>query len=189
VGTEAPVPSGKESEEARAAPGRFAALIGAQAGPPIGASYALRTASSAAIAFGAHRVLGPQVGLWAVVSAVVVIQPEVHASVGSAALRVVANVVGAGVGATAGAVLGAHPVAALCSGMVAVAILCRALRIDAAARSASVTVAIVLLRGPESVLGSSEMRVLGVLAGCAVALAVTVAAARIERLFARWSRG
>jgi uncharacterized membrane protein YgaE (UPF0421/DUF939 family) len=154
-------------------------------GPPIGASYALRTASAAAIAYVGCGFFGAQVGIWAVVSAVVVIMPEVRASVGSAALRSSANVVGAAVGTVVGIAIGAYQLLALILAILLVALFCRILRIDAAARAGSVSAAIVLLKDPSGVLGSSEMRVAGVLLGCFVALIVTMAAALIERALTR----
>jgi len=163
---------------------RFKELLASTAAPPIGPSYAIRAAASAALARLAYQVLGAQAGIWAVVSAVVVIQPDHRASVAAAALRVVANLVGAVVGLGVSLVLGTHQLIALVVGLFIVAFLCRKLRLDAAARTASVSLAIVLLRVPGGVLGSSELRLLGVLAGCAIALLVTVAAAQVEQRFA-----
>jgi uncharacterized membrane protein YgaE (UPF0421/DUF939 family) len=159
---------------------RIATLLGPP-GPRIGVSYALRVACAAAVSMLAARLLQEQMGLWAVVSAVVVIQPDVRASLSAAALRVVANIVGASVGVAMGLLLGAHPFPAIVLAVVLVAGLCRALGLDAAARSANVSAAIVLLRGSEHLVGSLETRVLGVLAGCAIALAVTAAAVALER--------
>lgn len=156
------------------------ALLGPP-GPQIGASYIARVAAAAAASMLVSRLLATQMGLWAVVSALVVIQPDVHASFGAAALRAVANVVGASVGAAIGALLGAHPLPAIVLGVVAVALLCRALGLDAAARSGNVSAAIVLLRGGGHLLGSVETRVFGVFAGCGIALVVTAAAVLIDR--------
>jgi uncharacterized membrane protein YgaE (UPF0421/DUF939 family) len=145
----------------------------------VGWSYAARTASAGALALLASPLFNPQTGIWAIVSAVVVIQPEVRASFGAAVLRVLANVVGASAGAAVGFFLGGYPVAAIVVGMLLVAGLCRLLRLDAAARSASVSAAIVLLHGSERFLGSVETRVLGVFIGCAIALVVTAVAVGI----------
>jgi uncharacterized membrane protein YgaE (UPF0421/DUF939 family) len=164
---------------------RLRALLGASSGPRIGLSYALRTAASAALAMVTFRFLGSQGGIWAVVSAMVVIQPETRTSVSTALLRAVANVVGVGVGISIGWFLGPWPLPALVAGVFAVALLCRVIRIDAAARSACVAMAIVLLKDPSGILGSWQMRVLGVLIGCGIALLVTVVAAQVERLIAR----
>jgi uncharacterized membrane protein YgaE (UPF0421/DUF939 family) len=159
---------------------RFNRLLGPPPTAPIGLGYALRTTSAALASLAISHLLRIANPIWAVVSAVVVILPEVHASVKSAALRVTANAVGAGVGLTVGALAWPTPIS-LAVGLGAVAGLCRLMGIDAAARAASVAVVIVLLRDPRGVLGSSETRVLLVLLGCAVALAVTVAGAGIER--------
>jgi uncharacterized membrane protein YgaE (UPF0421/DUF939 family) len=160
---------------------RLGELLAAQRGPPIGLSYALRTVSAGCITLLAYPLLGAQAGIWAVVTAVVVIQPDIRASVAAAALRMVANIMGAGVGLVVGEFLGAQEVVALAVGLLIVAFVCRTLRLDAAARNASASLAVVLVRDPTGVLGSSETRVLGVLTGCAVAFIVTVAAAQLER--------
>jgi uncharacterized membrane protein YgaE (UPF0421/DUF939 family) len=122
--------------------------------------------------------------IWAVVSATVVILPGHRASVASAALRVIANLVGAGVGIAISA-LGLPAIAALGLGLLVVATVCRALAIDSAARSASVGFIIVALGKPGSAIGSSEMRIFLVMIGCVVAFLVTLIAARIENRRAR----
>src|SRR5262249_48930613 len=118
--------------------------------------------------------------IWAVVSAVVVILPEPHASVKSAALRVIANLVGASTGAALAA-FHLPTTASLVVGLLLVAGLCRLLGIDAAARSASVALIIVSLRQSGGVWVSSETRVALVMLGCLTAFAVTLMAAFLER--------
>ena len=172
--------AGVTNPASQISPSKLGKLLGVDPGPPVGISYALRTAASATVAMAAFRFLGAQGGVWAVVSAMVVIQPETRASVGAAFLRVVANLVGVVVGVSVGYLLGSLPILALAAGSFAVTFFCRLLRLDAAARSACVSMAIVLLKDPSGVLGSSEIRVLGVLTGCGVALLVTVVAHRLE---------
>ncbi|HVY60978.1 MAG TPA: FUSC family protein [Planctomycetota bacterium] len=172
------------SPPAAAPPGRLAALLGTRTSPPVGVSYAVRTSLAAAIGYASRHVVGEHLAMWTVISAVVVIQPEHRASASAAVQRVIANVLGAVVGAAAAVLIPIHPIVALVAGLCVVAALCRALGMDVAARSASVCVVIVLLRDPGGVLGSSETRVAGVLLGCAVALAVTLAAVGVERLVA-----
>lgn len=163
---------------------RIAALIAEQAGPRIGLSYVLRTTGAAAACLLLCRALHIDTPIWAVVSSVVVILPEIHSSIYSAGVRVVANLIGATVGVGIAA-LGLPPLPALVSGLLGVAGACRLLGIDATARTASVAVVIVLLRLPGAELGVSEMRVVLVLLGCVVGLAVTIVAAGIERLLGR----
>ncbi len=159
---------------------RFAALLGAQASGKVGLSYAARTTAAALASLLACRALHVPNPIWAVVSSVVVILPSHRASVASAALRVIANLVGAGVG-VAIAEVRLPPVAAVLVGLVVVAGLCRLLAIDGAARSASVGLIIVSLREPGGVVPSSEMRILQVVLGCSIAFVITLAAAWIER--------
>jgi uncharacterized membrane protein YgaE (UPF0421/DUF939 family) len=170
--------------EPRGLKARISSLLGTESAPRVGFSYALRTTTAAVLSLAVCQLLRIENPIWAVVSSVVVILPEVHASVSSAALRVIANLVGATVG-VAIAVLGLPAFPSLVIGLAAVVGACRLLGIDMAARTASVAVVIVLLRAPGAVLGSSEVRVLLVILGCGVALAVTIVAAGIERALSR----
>lgn len=158
----------------------LSAFLGARAAGRIGKRYALRALSAAMLALLLGRLLHLESSLWAVVSAVVVIMPTNDASVTSALLRVIANVVGAGAGAAIAALHLGVP-AGLAAGILLVSALCSLLAIDGAVRSANVALVIVLVRNPDSVMGSSEVRVAQVLLGCACALAVTIVAAAIER--------
>lgn len=171
-------------EDSRGVRGRLAALLGVQSGSRIGPSYVLRTTSAAIASLLVCRLLHIANPIWAIVSSVVVILPEHSASIASAALRATANLAGAGVGVAIGA-LSLPQIPSLLVGLVLIAGVCRLLAIDAAARTASVAVVIVLLKDPRGVLGSSELRVVLVLLGCAIALVVTIAAAWIERALTR----
>jgi uncharacterized membrane protein YgaE (UPF0421/DUF939 family) len=159
---------------------RASAALGARASGTIGPSYAIRTTCAAVASVLVARLLHVQNPIWAIVSSVVVILPGHRASVASAALRVISNMVGAGVG-IAFAATGLPALPSLALGLLLVAFLCRVLAIDGAARSASVSLIIVNLRGPVDAVGSSEQRVLLVMLGCAVAFVVTLIAAAIER--------
>jgi uncharacterized membrane protein YccC len=163
---------------------RIARSLGLQAGPQVGVSFAVRTTCAAVASLLLSECLHLAAPIWAVVSAVVVILPEVRASVSSAALRVVANLVGAGAG-LAVSLLRLPPVPSLVLGLVAAAGLNRLLGVDAAARTASVAVVIVLLEDPYDVRVTSETRVALVVLGCMVALAVTVIVAGMEAGIAR----
>src|SRR6185312_2650201 len=101
------------------------------------------------------------------------ILPEVRASISSAALRVVANLTGAGTGVVIG-LLGLPPLPSLAVGLPATALLCRLIAVDSAARTACVALVVVLLKDPLDVRVTSATRVRLVVLGCAVALAVTL---------------
>jgi uncharacterized membrane protein YgaE (UPF0421/DUF939 family) len=122
--------------------------------------------------------------IWAVVSAVVVILPEVRGSMASASLRVIANLVGAGVGLLV-SFLGWPSLPSLALGLPTTALSCRIIGVDTAARTASVALVIVLLKDPLGVRSSSEARVGLVMLGCAVALLVTALLSAIEKGIAR----
>jgi uncharacterized membrane protein YccC len=160
---------------------RAARLLALPPGTRVGVSYALRTTCAAVASLCLSRLIHIANPIWAVVSSVVVILPEVQASVSSALLRVIANLVGAAAGLTI-SLLHLPAIPSLIAGLLTVALLCRLIGIDAAARTASVAVIIVLLKDPSGVRVSSESRVVLVMLGCGVALAVTVLAAQIERV-------
>jgi uncharacterized membrane protein YgaE (UPF0421/DUF939 family) len=162
---------------------RFAELLGARTAH-VGPSYFARTTTSAVASLAIARALDIASPIWAVVSAVVVIQPELKGSVASAGLRVVANLIGAGVG-VAIAALELPTMVALAIGLAGVAAACRLVGLDGAARSAGVALVIVLLRGEHEAVGSSEQRVALVLIGCLVALLVTLVFAGGQHIYRR----
>ena len=153
--------------------------LGGQSAERVGIRYAIRTTSAALASFSVCRALHIANPIWAIVSSVVVLLPSHRASVRTAGLRVIANMVGAGVG-VAIAAIGLSMIPALVVGLFGVVGLCRLLAIDTATRSANVALVIVSLKEPGSVLGSSEIRILQVMLGCAIAFLVSLIAARIE---------
>jgi uncharacterized membrane protein YgaE (UPF0421/DUF939 family) len=170
---------------------RLARRIGAASETHIGPGYVVRTTVSATASLELARALGIAHPIWAVVSSIVVIVPELKASIANALMRVVANLLGAGIGVGIAA-LDLPLVPGLVAGLIAVAVCCRLLTIDAASRSAGVALVIVLLRDTTGVLGSSETRVALVMLGCVVSLVVTVGVAwstpQLDRLVRRWRR-
>ena len=163
---------------------RIARSLGLEAGQRVGVSFAVRTTCAAVASLLLSERLHIATPIWAVVSAVVVIQPEVRASISSAALRVIANLVGAGAG-MAVSLLGLPLSSSLVLGLLAGAGLSRLLGVDVAARTASVAVVIVLLKDPNDVGVTSETRVALVILGCMVALVTTVIVAGMEAGIAR----
>jgi uncharacterized membrane protein YgaE (UPF0421/DUF939 family) len=125
---------------------------------------------------------------WAVVSAAVVTEPDLRTSLRTGIRRLLANLIGAGTGALVGATLGVSA-ATIAGGMLAVALACHFARLDAGLKSASASVAIVMLI-PEGggAFHSSVERVLAVLIGCSMALAVSAGEYLLARLVgARYS--
>jgi len=107
----------------------------------------------------------------AAVSAVLVTQPDLHASFKASFMRVVANLAGAFGGATLLVLIG-QPVVAMAIGVLLTGLLCYLLKQDDALRPAFVAVIIVTLIGEHSKWQNSLDRVLAVIIGCGCALAV-----------------
>ncbi len=107
----------------------------------------------------------------AAVSAVLVTQPNLYASLNASLLRVAANLAGAFGGAALLALTG-QPQLAMAIGVMLTGLVCYMLRQDDALRPAFVAVIIVTLIGEHSKWHSSLDRVLAVIIGCGCALFV-----------------
>jgi uncharacterized membrane protein YgaE (UPF0421/DUF939 family) len=107
----------------------------------------------------------------AAVSAVLVTQPDLHASFKASLLRVAANLGGVFVGAALLALTG-QPLVAMSVGVLFTGLICYILKQDDALRPAFVAVIIVTLIGENDKWQTSMDRVIGVIIGCACALAV-----------------
>ena len=107
----------------------------------------------------------------AAVSAVLVTQPDLHASFKASLLRVAANLAGAFGGAALLALTG-QPLVAMAIGVMLTGLICYLLKQDDALRPAFVAVIIVTLIGEHDKWHSSLDRVLAVIVGCACALIV-----------------
>ena len=118
----------------------------------------------------------------AAVSAVLVTQPDLHASLKTSLLRVVANLFGAFGGATLLVITG-QPVVAMAIGVMLTGLVCCLLKQDDALRPAFVAVVIVTLIGESGKWHSSLDRVLAVVIGCVCALAVGFLFDKLSALF------
>ena len=98
----------------------------------------------------AYRWVGKPGGMWAAVSAVLVLQPGFQRSLAASAIRVVANLLGVGIGALAGTMIPDRTVA-VCIALVLIILLCEAARLDMGVRSACASVLIVGI-GSDSLL-------------------------------------
>lgn len=107
----------------------------------------------------------------AAVSAVLVTQPDLHASFKASLLRVAANLGGV-LGGAALLVITGQPLVAMAVGVLVTGLVCYLLRQDDAARPAFVAVIIVTLIGENDKWQASIDRVIGVIIGCACALVV-----------------
>ncbi|HEV2692531.1 MAG TPA: FUSC family protein [Verrucomicrobiae bacterium] len=107
----------------------------------------------------------------AAVSAVLVTQPDLHASFKASLLRVAANLGGVFVGAALLAITG-QPLVAMSLGVLFTGLICYILKQDDALRPAFVAVIIVTLIGENDKWQNSMDRVIGVIIGCVCALVV-----------------
>jgi len=107
----------------------------------------------------------------AAVSAVLVTQPNLHSSLQTSLMRVIANLIGAFGGAVLLVIIG-QPIVAMATGVMVTGLLCYLLKQDDALRPAFAAVIIVTLTGETAGWHSPLNRVAAVVIGCACALAV-----------------
>jgi uncharacterized membrane protein YgaE (UPF0421/DUF939 family) len=107
--------------------------------------------------------------MWAVVSAVLVLQPAFDQSFSTALIRVIANLLGAAVGSLIMVAHG-HSTEDICVALAVVIIVGERLRLDKGLRSACASVVIVMMSTESSVLHRGVERASSVAIGCAVAL-------------------
>jgi uncharacterized membrane protein YgaE (UPF0421/DUF939 family) len=107
--------------------------------------------------------------MWAVVSAVLVLQPAFDQSFSTALVRVVANLFGAAVGSLI-TISHGHSVEDICVALAVVIIVGERLRLDKGLRSACASVVIVMMSTESSVLHRGVERASSVAVGCAIAL-------------------
>jgi len=118
-----------------------------------------------------HFAALPGVPWVAAVSAVLVTQPDLHASLKASLLRVTANLAGAFAGEVL-LILTGQPLVAMGLGIVLTGLVCYLLKQDDASRPAFVAVIIVTLTGDNRKWQNGADRVTGVIIGCACALVV-----------------
>ena len=143
------------------------------------AIYALESVVCTAIVMYVYDRFDLGSAMWAVVSAVLVLQPGLEQSYGASATRFVSNLIGALTGAVVDRVHG-HGAVDVMVALVLVVAFCELLRLDQGLRSACASVIIVMMGGT-LVAHATERRVLAVVIGCITALVVRIAAERILR--------
>ncbi len=135
--------------------------------------YAGQSVVATLVVLAAYRWAGRPGGMWAAVSAVLVLQPGFQRSLAASAIRVVANLLGVGIGAIVGAIVADRTVA-VCISLVLIILLCEWARLDMGVRSACASVLIVAI-GSDSVVARGVERATAVSAGCGVALLLQIA--------------
>ena len=115
---------------------------------------------------------GKSGGMWAAVSAVLVLQPGFQRSLAASAIRVIANLLGVGIGALSSAVI-PDRVVAVCVALVVIVIVCEFARLDLGVRSACASVLIVGI-GNNPLLARGIERATAVCVGCGMAILLQI---------------
>jgi hypothetical protein len=128
-----------------------------------------------------YHLAGANDVYWAIISAILVLQPGLLQSANASVTRIAANMIGAVTGLTISYALGTdgwHVAIAL----VVVIFICEPLRLDFGLRTACVSAIIVMTaHGGESVLLNGVERCLAVVIGCSLAMVVQLLAERVRQ--------
>ena len=136
-----------------------------------GAAYAVEAAICASLLWTGYAWSGFDGGRWAVVSAIVVLQPGVTQSFHSSVFRILANLIGVSVGLAAVWLLGTAAWQVILA-MLVVIVCCLSLRLEQSLRSACVSVIIVMTTGEGHVVANGIQRAVGVAIGATLAVSV-----------------
>lgn len=119
--------------------------------------------------------------LWAVVSAILVVQPAMEQSIATSAVRIVANTVGGFAGILIVYFLG-NGIWQFLLALVVVVLVCDLFKLDLALRTACVSVTVIMLKSEDGrVAMTSWERMLSVIIGCVVAVCVQLLAEAVRR--------
>jgi uncharacterized membrane protein YgaE (UPF0421/DUF939 family) len=124
-----------------------------------------------------ERLHGPA-SSWALISAVLVMQPGFQQSMAASATRIVANLIGGLTAAAIGLIAGHGPIA-ISVGFVLIILICEYLRLDMGVMTACVSVVIVLGKTDGDVVHSGLDRVFAVVLGCLIGLIVQLLSERL----------
>jgi uncharacterized membrane protein YgaE (UPF0421/DUF939 family) len=144
--------------------------------------YALQAILSSALLIVGYDLTHARALNWAIISAILVIQPGIEQSLAASAVRIAANLVGGLTGLAIGAFLGDGNPQLLFALLLTVAA-CELLRLDLGLRTACVATVIVMVTAPDGRVTTSALeRLSAVIIGCLTALLVQLLAERLRRL-------
>lgn len=147
--------------------------------------FAVQVAACASLLYWGYDHFRWQAVGWAIVSAVLVLIPDLQQSVSTALARVAANIVGALVGFVVASLLHQQGPLAVIVAMVAVSYICHVLRLDLGVRTACVAVIIVMTAHPGEIRVSVTERFSAVMIGCATGVTAQLIVLAIERKMLR----
>jgi uncharacterized membrane protein YgaE (UPF0421/DUF939 family) len=145
------------------------------------ALYAGQVVLAVSLLLEGYRLWTTQSALWAVVSAILVVQPAMEQSISTSAVRIVANTIGGLAGIFVAFFLGDGIGQFLLALLLAV-LICEIFKLDLALRTACVSVAVIMLRSDVGrVATTSWERLFGVVIGCLTALCVQLLAEAVRK--------
>jgi uncharacterized membrane protein YccC len=119
--------------------------------------------------------------LWAVVSAILVVQPATEQSIATSVIRIAANTVGGFAGILVAYFLG-DGIWQFLLALIVVVFICEMFKFDLALRTACVSVAVIMLRSESGkVATTGSERLIGVIIGCVTALGIQLLAERVRK--------
>lgn len=130
--------------------------------------YAAQAVIATLVILAAYNWARKPGGMWAAVSAVLVLQPGFRRSLASSAIRVIANLLGVGAGSLMAALIPDRTVA-VCVALVLIVMACEFGRLDMGVRSACASVLIVGI-GSNQLIARGIERATAVCIGCGVAI-------------------
>ena len=149
------------------------------------AMYCAQVLAAVGVLLVAYRYFHAQSVMWALVSAVLVIQPAFEQSIAASVVRVLANTVAGLVGILMARFFG-DGVWQMLVALVIVVLVCERLRLDLGLRTACVSLIIIMLSHPNEVMSSGTQRLGSVVVGCVTALIVQLLAEALRRRF-KWA--
>lgn len=145
-----------------------------------GAAYALEAMICAGGLMAVYQWLRAEGQIWALVSALVVLQPGVQQSFEASAYRIFANLIGASAGFLCGWLLGVDVWHVVVGILITVAI-CLAFRLEQSLRTACVSVVIVMTTSDGHVATTGIKRCIGVVIGSLLAVSVQLTVEAVAR--------
>ncbi|HEX4056155.1 MAG TPA: FUSC family protein [Tepidisphaeraceae bacterium] len=142
--------------------------------------YAAQVVFASALLMEGYHLYRSPAGLWAVISAALVVQPVMEQSIAASAVRIAANTVGGVCGILVGYFLG-NGMWQFLLALVLVVFICDLLKLDLGLRTACVSVAVIMLRSEGHVLTTSRERLVAVVIGCVTALLVQLLAKAVQK--------
>jgi uncharacterized membrane protein YccC len=133
--------------------------------------YTIEVLASVTILLLGYHAAGAHGAVWAVITAVLILQPGLSTSFRASGVRIIATLVGASVGTAVALPIGRNNTAVLL-GLVGAILVCYLLRLDAHVRQACLTVPIVQMWPDNSLVHVDSQRIIAILVGCIVPLIV-----------------